>query len=106
MRTFLTILVALMLSGCATVTADKITTVDNQGGFHEGMSFSEIQDIVGRPPSSMSDIYKSETVDSHVNVTWEINGRVANSDPNGYALYRIYEFKFKDNKLVSWSWRK
>jgi len=106
MRIIFIVFVACLLSGCAIVTTDRITTSDTQGRFHEGMSFNEVKDIVGRPPSSMSDIYKSETLDGHVYVTWEINGRVANSDPNGYAMYRIYEFKFKDDKLASWSWRK
>ena len=106
MRKLVVVIGLFLLSGCAIVTTDRITAVDNQGKFHEGMSFNEIQSIVGRPPSSMSDIYKSETNDGHVYVTWEIDGRVANSDPSGYALYRIYEFKFKDNKLASWSWRK
>lgn len=106
MSKVIVVMVLLLLSSCALATTDRITTIDNKEGLHQGMSFEEIKTIVGRPPSSMSDNYKTEMIDGHVYATWEISGKVADSDPNGYALYRIYEFKFKDDKLVSWSWRK
>ncbi len=93
-----------MLSGCATITADRMTTADNQGQFKEGMSFSEVVAIVGRQPSGFSDIFTTENSGGSVYKEWAVNAR---SDVVGAPNFmRYYVFRFKDDKLVSWSWHK
>lgn len=92
------------LSGCATVTADRITAADQQGQLHAGMDFQEIAAIVGRQPSSLSDVYEETHEGDATLIKWVVNGKC---DAQGaLPLYRFYELKFKNNKLISWSWHK
>jgi hypothetical protein len=90
----------LLISGCALVAVNRVTSADKRGEFHEGMTFSEVEKIAGRGVSSFDDGYSEEVVGGSVYKTWSIHGKAVtpiNTD-------RIYEFKFKDDKLVSWSW--
>ena len=90
----------LFLSGCALVAPTRITDADKRGEFHEGMSFAEVERIAGRGVSSYDDYYSEETVGGSVYKTWRIHGKYDIPTTPG----RIYEFKFKDDKLISWSW--
>ncbi len=103
-KILMVLLACVVLSGCATVTADKMTAADTQGKLHAGMDFNEVAAIVGRQPSGFSDILTVENSNGSVNKEWAVNGR---SDvacaPN---FMRYYVFKFKDDKLVSWTWHK
>lgn len=92
----------LFLSGCALVAPTRITDADKRGEFHEGMLFSEVERIAGRGVSSYDDYYSEETRGGSVYKTWRIHGKSVTP----INTVRIYEFKFKDDKLVSWSWDK
>jgi len=100
MKNTMLCLMILLLSGCALVAPTRITNADKRGEFHEGMTFSEVEKIAGRGVSSYDDGYSEEVIGGSVYKTWRIHGKFVtaiNTD-------RIYEFKFKDDKLVSWSW--
>jgi len=96
---FLTI---ILTSGCALVAPTRITDADRRGEFYEGMSFSEVEKIAGRGVSSYDDYYSEEVVGGSVYKTWRIHGKSVTP----INTTRIYEFKFKDDKLVSWLWDK
>jgi hypothetical protein len=103
MRKLLLVLVVLLISGCAMVQADRIKTADEQGKFYAGMPFNEVVNIVGHQPGAAADIYKVTNENGAVYKEWQVGGK----SYTGFGeLYRYYEFKFKDDKLVSWSWHK
>jgi hypothetical protein len=102
MKKLVLVLVVLLISGCALVAPTRITDADKRGEFHEGMSFSEVARIAGRGVSSYDDYYSEEVVGGNVYKTWRIHGKSVTP----INTIRIYEFKFKDDKLVSWSWDK
>lgn len=96
------LLLLVLFSGCALVAPTKIADADKRGELHEGMSFSEVVSIAGRGVSSYDDGYSEEVVGGSVYKIWRIHGKAVSP----INTIRIYEFKFKDDKLVSWSWDK
>ena len=102
MKKLLLVLVVLLISGCALVAPNRVTSADKRGEFHEGMDFTEVMKIAGRGVSSYDDYYREEIVGGSVYKTWSIHGKAVSP----INTIRIYEFKFKDDKLVSWSWDK
>lgn len=102
MKKLILVLAVLLVSGCALVGPTRITDADKLGEFHEGMQFSEVESIAGRGVSSYDDYYSEEVIGGSVYKTWRIHGKFVTP----INTTRIYEFKFKDDKLVSWSWDK
>ena len=104
MRIFFVILVAFMvsLSGCATVTANRITTADTQGKLYVGMDFNDVVTIVGRQPNSFSDVYKETVNGDGVYKVWIVNGRC--DAVGSLPSYRFYEFNFENDKLTEWKY--
>ena len=101
MKKIITLLaLAVLGSGCALVAPNRVTSADKRGEFHEGMDFSEVMKIAGRGVSNHDDGYSEEVVGGSVYKTWRIHGKFVTP----VNTVRIYEFKFKDDKLVSWSW--
>jgi hypothetical protein len=97
------VLISLMMtlvSGCAMVEANRVSTADMQGKFHVGMSLEEVVSIVGRQPGAMRDVYTVTTLADGVHKTWKISGTGAKAG----NIFRFYEFNFVNDKLVSWSW--
>lgn len=90
----------VLISGCALVAPNRVTSADKRGEFYEGMDFSEVVKIAGRGVSSFDDGYNEEIVGGSVYKIWRIHGKYVTP----INTIRIYEFKFKDDKLVSWSW--
>lgn len=101
MKKIITLLaLALALSGCATIAPNRITAADKRGELHEGMNFSEVVAIAGRSVSFFEDEYKEEVIGGNIYKSWSVRGKY----PALFDKGRVYEFKFKDDKLVSWSW--
>jgi len=98
----LALLTIILISGCALVAPTRITDADKRGEFHEGMSLGEVKKIAGRGVSSYDDYYSEEKIGGSIYKTWRIHGKSVTP----INTIRIYEFKFKDDKLVSWSWDK
>lgn len=103
MKKLVFVFVLLLLSGCAVVTSDRITTADSEGKFRVGMTYDEVVSIVGRGPTS-SDIYKETMTAGVLNRSWKVNGKCDGWDPVG--MYRFYSFEFVNDKLTTWSWSK
>jgi len=99
----LALLTIILISGCATVRANRIKTADEEGKFYVGMSFNDVVAIVGHQPGTAADIYKVTNENGSIYKEWQVDGKCY---AGFYELYRYYEFKFKDDKLVSWSWHK
>jgi len=102
MRVILLIILCFELCGCAMVEGNRMTQADNQKKFYVGMPISEVIHIVGREPNSFNDVYKTENTSDGVYKTWVVNGAGADSP---VPVCRIYNFKFKDDKLISWGWK-
>lgn len=103
MKRFIFVIMICLLTGCAVVTTDRITTADSQGKFHVGMTYDEVVSIVGRGPIS-SDIYKETVTTGVLKRFWKVYGKCDSWDPVG--MYRFYTFEFVNDKLTSWSWNK
>jgi hypothetical protein len=102
MKKHVLVLVVLLISGCAMVEADRVTTADSHGKFYVGMPLDDVISIVGRQPGAMRDVYRVTTLADGVHKTWKISG----SGKGVGNIFRFYEFNFLNDKLVSWSWQK
>lgn len=102
MRKIIYLLVmVILLSGCATMFEDmKIVQAENQGRFYIGMPISEVTNVVGRQPNCIFDACKTENTSEGTYKIWVVNG-----GGMGGNFARTYNFKFKDDKLVSWGWQ-
>ena len=101
MKSLIVLVLCLGLCGCATMFEDiKISQAEQQGKFYIGMPTSEVATIIGRQPNNIIDAFKTENTSDGIYKIWVVNG-----GGMGGNFVRTYTFKFKDDKLVSWSWQ-